>query len=134
MGRDKYLAPSIRKLKNEISTTNCNIKYKMTKRKFTCRYVHPAKSSLSMFYSWTSYLFIMLKFHPYDSNLFQLFYKKPCHAKKCLQCLLNPLYTGRLFHCFMLNESICHFQGCWVYFVALILFLMKIAVSKQSRS
>ena len=39
-----------------------------------------------------------------------------------LQCLLqlkescasvgfNPLYTGRLFHCYMLDESICHFRG-----------------------
>ena len=24
---------------------------------------------------------------------------------------LNPLYTGRLFHCYMLDKSICHFQG-----------------------
>ena len=22
----------------------------------------------------------------------------------------NPLYTGGLFHCYMLNESICHFR------------------------
>ena len=23
----------------------------------------------------------------------------------------NPLYTGGLFHCYMLDESICHFRG-----------------------
>ena len=23
----------------------------------------------------------------------------------------NPLYTGGLFHCYMLNESTCHFRG-----------------------
>ena len=22
----------------------------------------------------------------------------------------NPLYTGRLFHCYMLDQSICHFR------------------------
>ena len=25
--------------------------------------------------------------------------------------ILNPLSTGRLFHCYMLDESICHFRG-----------------------
>ena len=25
--------------------------------------------------------------------------------------LPNPLYTGRLFHCDMLDESVCHFRG-----------------------
>ena len=24
---------------------------------------------------------------------------------------VNPLYTGRLFHCYMLDESIAHFRG-----------------------
>ena len=24
---------------------------------------------------------------------------------------LNPLYTGGLFHCYMVDESICHFRG-----------------------
>ena len=24
---------------------------------------------------------------------------------------LNPLYTARLFHCYMLDESNCHFRG-----------------------
>ena len=35
---------------------------------------------------------------------------------------LNPLYTGGLFHCYVLGKSICHFRG--VYFVTSILFLM----------
>ena len=26
-------------------------------------------------------------------------------------CLFNPLYTGELFHCYMLDKSICHFRG-----------------------
>ena len=34
---------------------------------------------------------------------------------KCLLvnhiCLFNILYTGGLFHCYMLGESICHFRG-----------------------
>ena len=29
---------------------------------------------------------------------------------------LNPLYTGRLFHCYMLDESICHFRCLFCYF------------------
>ena len=24
---------------------------------------------------------------------------------------IDPLYTGGLFHCYMLDESICHFMG-----------------------
>ena len=27
------------------------------------------------------------------------------------QYFINPLYTGGLFHCQILNESICHFRG-----------------------
>ena len=47
----------------------------------------------------------------------------------------KTLYTGGLFHCYMLDESICHFGGSRVYFVAFILFSMEIPVSKQwSRS
>ena len=26
-------------------------------------------------------------------------------------CSFNPLCTGELFHCFMLDKSICHFRG-----------------------
>ena len=36
---------------------------------------------------------------------------------------INPLYTGRqLFHCYMLDNSMCHFYGCRVYFVTFIFF------------
>ena len=34
--------------------------------------------------------------------------------------LLNPLYTGELFHCYMLDELICHFRG--VRSIVLLLF------------
>ena len=27
-----------------------------------------------------------------------------------LVILINPLYTGGLFHCYMLDESICHLK------------------------
>ena len=37
------------------------------------------------------------------------------HLAFCLYCLsfacFNPLYTGKLFHCYMLDESICHLRG-----------------------
>ena len=46
---------------------------------------------------------------------------------------LNPLYIGRLFHCYMLDESIYHFGDIGVYFVAFILFLMENPDSKQCR-
>ena len=43
---------------------------------------------------------------------------------------LNPLYTNGLFHCYMLDESICHFRVVWsifffFFFFAFILFLME---------
>ena len=28
-----------------------------------------------------------------------------------LECVINPLYIVSLFHCCMLDESICHFRG-----------------------
>ena len=37
--------------------------------------------------------------------------------------LFNLLYTGRLFQCYMLDESICHFRGVWSF---LFYFLWKI--------
>ena len=48
--------------------------------------------------------------------------------KECLRNTPNSLYTGGLFHCYMLNKAICHFKG-----VAFILFLMKNPISKQCR-
>ena len=60
--------------------------------------------------------------------------------KKQINCIsfksippFNPMYTGRLFHCYMLDKSVCHFWGCQVHFVAFILFLMENPVSKQCR-
>ena len=48
--------------------------------------------------------------------------------------LINPLCTGRLFHCCMLDESICHFRDvgsifCRFYYF----FLIENPVSKQCR-
>ena len=45
----------------------------------------------------------------------------------------NPLYTGRLFHCYMLDKSICQFRASGLFFVTSILFLMENAVSIKSR-
>ena len=33
-----------------------------------------------------------------------------CSLEKLWQ-EINPLYTGGLFHCYILDESICHFRG-----------------------
>ena len=37
------------------------------------------------------------------------------HMTLCGFCLalaqINPLFTGRCFHCYMLDESICHLRG-----------------------
>ena len=43
---------------------------------------------------------------------------------------LNPLYTGGLFHCYMLNEFICHF-GSIGSTLSLLYFFMENPVSKQ---
>ena len=45
-----------------------------------------------------------------------------------LRLTFNPLYTGGLFHHYMLVESICHFRG--VRFILLLLFY---PVSKQCK-
>ena len=39
----------------------------------------------------------------------------------------NPLCTGGLFHCYMMDESICHFRGAGS------VFLMKNPDRKQGR-
>ena len=36
-----------------------------------------------------------------------------------INTVINPLYTGGLFHCYMLDESICRFRG--VRFILLLL-------------
>ena len=45
----------------------------------------------------------------------------------------NPVYTGGLFHCYMLDESICHFRAVRSIGVAFVLFLMENPVSKRYR-
>ena len=32
-------------------------------------------------------------------------------VSEMLKFYINPLYTGGLFHCYMLDKSICHFKG-----------------------
>ena len=54
-------------------------------------------------------------------------------GKAAIAGFVNALYTGGLFNCYMLDESICHFKGVESYFVALILVLMENPVSKHCR-
>ena len=42
---------------------------------------------------------------------------------------IDPLYTGRLFHSFSLDESICHFRG--VGSILSLLFLMENPLSEH---
>ena len=44
----------------------------------------------------------------------------------------KPLYTGRLFHCYILDKSICHFRGVGSIFFFFSI-LMENPVSKQCR-
>ena len=47
----------------------------------------------------------------------------------------NPLYTGGLFHCYMLDESICHFRGVWsILSLLLVLFSRKILLANRAVS
>ena len=45
---------------------------------------------------------------------------------------INPLYTGGLFHRYMLDESICHFRGVGSI-LSMFLFLIENTVSKLCR-
>ena len=45
------------------------------------------------------------------------------------ETVFNPLYTGRLFHCYMLEESICHFRGVRSTLSLLFYFWRKILLS-----
>ena len=49
------------------------------------------------------------------------------------QSVVNPLYTNGLFHCYMLDESICHFRGVGSI-LSLLVFLMGNPVSKHCGS
>ena len=51
--------------------------------------------------------------------------EKRKYFKKYFCLTVNPLYTSRLFLCYILNKSIRHFRDGRVYFVAFILFLVK---------
>ena len=31
----------------------------------------------------------------------------------CIHVSFNTLYTGKLYQCYMLDESICHFRDIW---------------------
>ena len=42
-----------------------------------------------------------------------------------------PLYTVRLFQCYMLDKSICHFRGTWSILLLLFYFSWKKPVSKH---
>ena len=46
---------------------------------------------------------------------------------------VNPLYTGRLFHCNIVDESSCHFRGVGSIFVAFVLVLMENPDNKQCK-
>ena len=47
------------------------------------------------------------------------------------QSLINPLYTGGLFHCYMLDKFICHFKGIWSILSLLLHFQWKILVANN---
>ena len=57
----------------------------------------------------------------------------PCSNTRSIDVctLLTIVFTGKLFHCYMLDKSICHFRG--VGSGLLLLFLMENPVSKQCR-
>ena len=45
--------------------------------------------------------------------------------------IFNSLYTGRLFHCFILEETICHFRGIRSIVLLLFYFLWKILLANS---
>ena len=44
---------------------------------------------------------------------------------------INPLYTGGLFHCYMLDKFICHFRGIGSILTLLLYFLWKILLANN---
>ena len=48
-----------------------------------------------------------------------------------MEGIINPLYTGGLFHCYMLDMSICHFRGVGAILLFLFLFLMENPVASD---
>ena len=45
---------------------------------------------------------------------------------------INPLYTGRFFHCYMLDESTCHLEDVGSILSLLFYFWLKILLSKRT--
>ena len=66
----------------------------------------------------------------YDFELFELLNKEVSYND---YKYYNPLYTVGLFHCYMLDKSICHFRGGGYILSLLFYFLMENPVSKQVR-
>ena len=50
---------------------------------------------------------------------------------KWMSPFVNPLHTGRLFHCYMLDESICHCRGVGSIYRFYSFILDENPVSKQ---
>ena len=46
---------------------------------------------------------------------------------------VNPLHTGRLFHCYMLDKSNCQFRDGGYILLLLFYFLMENPVNKHYR-
>ena len=57
-------------------------------------------SSLDFVCSYVSVLFLLL-----SPRLVSSQYNRDLYV-----CFFNPFYTGRVFHCYMLDESTCHFR------------------------
>ena len=46
-------------------------------------------------------------------------------------CNLNPFYSGSLFRCYMLDESVCHFRGVGSILLLLFYFGWKILLANN---
>ena len=57
--------------------------------------------------------------------------RKACAANKNLDHPSYPLYTGGHFHCYMLDESICHFRGVGSVLSLLCYFRLKILLANN---
>ena len=55
------------------------------------------------------------------------------HSLSCfyLTLSLNPLYTAGLFHCYMLDDSICHFRAVSSKLLLLFYFLWKTLIANN---
>ena len=66
----------------------------------------------------------------YPTEHIRVFFHRQCKPSSDPSCavrsesslsVVNPLYTGRLFHCYMLDEFICHLgvSGLFCHFYAI---------------